>query len=59
MMDIARQEAALLKIQSDLDSWHSLIPHCVTMSYTTTSGYSFRNNGTKGKKTKCFATDES
>jgi len=47
MLDLAGQEARLLEIQSELDSWYSLIPRCVTMSYTTSS-YSLRNNGTCG-----------
>ncbi|EXJ82430.1 hypothetical protein A1O3_06243 [Capronia epimyces CBS 606.96] len=44
ILDPEGQETKLLEIQSELQSWHSLIPQCVTMSYTT-SRYSFRNNG--------------
>ncbi|KAL2427591.1 hypothetical protein ABEF91_002113 [Exophiala dermatitidis] len=44
ILDPERQETRLLEIQSELDSWHSLIPQCVTMNYTP-NRYSFRNNG--------------
>ncbi|KAI1619080.1 fungal-specific transcription factor domain-containing protein [Exophiala viscosa] len=43
MMDMGAQESKLLNIQRDLESWYSMIPQCVTMSYTTNK-YSFRNN---------------
>ncbi|EXJ81591.1 hypothetical protein A1O1_07655 [Capronia coronata CBS 617.96] len=44
VLDAEGQEAKLLEIQSELESWQSLIPQCVTMSYTA-DRYSFRNNG--------------
>ncbi|EXJ65648.1 uncharacterized protein A1O5_11175 [Cladophialophora psammophila CBS 110553] len=43
MLDLASQETRLLKIQRELESWHSLMPLCVTMNYTTTR-FHFRNN---------------
>jgi hypothetical protein len=33
MQDWPSQEVKLLDIQSQLDTWYSLIPHCVTLSY--------------------------
>ncbi|KIW90259.1 uncharacterized protein Z519_08903 [Cladophialophora bantiana CBS 173.52] len=43
MLDLASQETRLLKIQRELESWHSLMPLCVTMNYTRTR-FHFRNN---------------
>ncbi|KIX97147.1 uncharacterized protein Z520_07261 [Fonsecaea multimorphosa CBS 102226] len=43
MLDLASQESRLLNIQRDLESWHSLMPLCVTMNYNTTRS-EFRNN---------------
>lgn len=48
----ARQEVRLLQIQLQLNSWHSLIPQCVTTTYTTDK-YSFRNN-CEFEPTLCF-----
>ncbi|KIW11346.1 hypothetical protein PV08_10646 [Exophiala spinifera] len=44
MLNPAVQEIKLVDIQTRLESWHSLIPHCVTMGYNS-SIRSFRNNG--------------
>lgn len=44
MLDLDVHETKLLKIKQDLESWHSLIPQCVTMGYDAI-GFSFRNNG--------------
>ncbi|OAP59630.1 hypothetical protein AYL99_06928 [Fonsecaea erecta] len=43
MLDLANQETRLLKIQRELESWHSLMPLCVTMNYST-ARLEFRNN---------------
>ncbi|KAH0841262.1 putative Zn(II)2Cys6 transcription factor (Eurofung) [Fonsecaea pedrosoi] len=43
MTDLASQETRLLKIQRELESWHSLMPVCVTMNYNTATS-EFRNN---------------
>lgn len=53
MLDLASQEARLSKIQKDLESWHSLIPYCVTMNYSTTR-QDFRNNGVQQVESGTF-----
>jgi hypothetical protein len=54
MLDIGAQEARLLNIQRDLEAWYSMIPQCVTMTYTTNK-YSFRNNG-KPRRDLCTSS---
>lgn len=44
ILDLATQEERLWHVQSQLESWHSMVPQCVIMSYTS-NRYSFRNNG--------------
>ncbi|KAJ9646860.1 hypothetical protein H2204_000552 [Knufia peltigerae] len=44
MINPSEQETKLVDIQRRLQSWHSLVPHCVTMGYNS-STHSFQNNG--------------
>lgn len=44
MSDLSAHERKILEVQKKLESWHSLIPQCVTMSYKATKGY-ICNNG--------------
>lgn len=45
MLDPSEQEISLIDIQKRVESWQSLVPHCVTMGYNN-GIHSFRNNGT-------------